>query len=550
MTLYSTFASYLLFIAMKYFKNLFFTILTPITMYAQVGINTNNPDISADLHLGSKNKALILNHVNDFNVIDYPKEGMIVYDTKNKCFRGYADAQWTDCFGAYKSQQQEMAVVVADGPGFVGKFNINEALNGQTFEVKIRNNSFSTVNISFSTADLILDNPDIKVTNLKYRNSLSTNLVAIPTNGVEIKTDQEIILVYSLTGTPKSSGILTGNWKKISLTYQDEVEIIYNLDCSTGFWLEPVTPSTPTGLQNGQEYNGIYRIPLVGAENQTFSGEILRIDGLILRRETTNGNSSEFIEYRLKGTYEGESGKVINYTTLEGCQVVVGKLPENCLEILTNQNTKTDGVYIIDPDGQGGIEPFPAYCDMTTDGGGWTLILNYNHKAKTTPMLNYLTTYLPLMGRKELPTEEDIDESIDGINTRYWGHAKKEIIGKLNFNSVRFYGKTSGHNRIIHFRTELATFIKYLKLETGSLNNLHTSYTILEGHDANAPGNTSATSNRKDGDALLDHTFYSQSKYHWNIRKETRSKLRWEVDDYVEVTDDKINATVHQVWVR
>lgn len=66
-----------------------------------------------------------------------------------------------------------------------------------------------------------------------------------------------------------------------------------------------------------------------------------------------------------------------NTTTCNKTVSVLSTPTRNCLEYkIAGYNT--DGIYTIDPDGLGGNAPFNCYCDMTNNGGGWTLVFNHD----------------------------------------------------------------------------------------------------------------------------------------------------------------------------
>ncbi|WP_299440110.1 T9SS type A sorting domain-containing protein [uncultured Aquimarina sp.] len=180
---------------------------------------------------------------------------------------------------------------------------------------------------------------------------------------------------------------------------------------------------------------------------------------------------------------------------------------------------------------------FQGALDNDTDGGGWLMVLNYVHLAGDNSVLQVRNTDLPLLGSSTLGDNE--------AATANWGHMGNQLAAAIDFEEMRFYGETTGHTRIIDFRTSYTNAISYVKTGNGSFSGINnvTNFTALTNHTANIPANAPNTFSSQGDLALTEFPFWRGGQFHWGIRGLGN---RWEVDDQANNTQ----STIHRMWVR
>lgn len=191
-------------------------LMISVSSYSQVGIGTTSPHSSSILDLTSTDKAFLLPRVADTTAIATPTNGMLIYSTSQKCFKGYQDG-WVDVTPCttYNTTAMTFGTVTYQGVSLINSQGIG--YNGEN----VPSASTITVEVTVTEATPYNFTANDPTSGLTY--SASGNFTAPGTYSVVLQNNGALIPWNTYGILPM---VLSGASNSISLVPRIDVKTI------------------------------------------------------------------------------------------------------------------------------------------------------------------------------------------------------------------------------------------------------------------------------------------------------------------------------------
>ena len=237
-----------------------------------------------------------------------------------------------------------------------------------------------------------------------------------------------------------------------------------------------------------------------GTTNQSISFTATVGQGLSYAWTFQNGSpsNSNSASPSVTWTQTGSYNVVLVVTDANGCvdssmqQVSISnQAPQSCWHIKQNNPNATSGMYLLDPDGQGGVSADQFYCEMTTSGGGWTLIVLTNGNVSGHPNVGLSAAKNTLISTNGGQVSTNLDAFDQWTGTNFWNllGSQGQMLWKVGSSSGSILDMVL-NNFNIYNSGERVSFSAYQALQGGIPNIDYNSNGYLQAAGSSTGGSS------------------------------------------------------------